>query len=170
MGIILSVFKGCGRTYFKGVDKGKTKIFDAVVGLENGLPEDYVDRVMEKVPDNDIVFINSDKIVRDAFNQRGINYDLFYPSKERKIEFVENLVRKRLSSSEIRDFDRNFDKMVDEIDDEESDNYFKHKLVEKGHFLANDGAIMSYVNGLHANNSSNKKEVKSESNRDDGSK
>lgn len=157
MGIIIGSFKGCGREFIKNTHGDKVKIFDAVAeipltdidGDSNAdLIEGYVNKVMSVVEENDIVFIDSSKAVREAFNEKGIDYDVFYPSKERRGEFIENQVRKRSNPSEIRKLDRNFEKWVEEIDSDEHENCYKHKLTNQGEFIGNSPIIMNYINSL----------------------
>lgn len=157
MGIILSSFIGCGREYLKNTYGDKVKIFDAVAeipltdidGKTNGdLLEGYVNKVLDVVDSHDIVFIDSSKAVRDALNEKNVDYDIFYPSKERRGEFIENQVRKRTNSKIIQSLDRNFEKWVDNIDNDESENCYKHKLVNRGEFIGNTPIIMQYINSL----------------------
>ena len=157
MGIIISSFIGCGREYLKNTYGDKIKIFDAIEevpltdidGKTNGdLIEGYVNKVMDIIDDNDIVFIATSKEVREAFTEKNIDYDLFYPSKERRGEFIENQVRKRTNSKIIQSLDRNFDKWIDEIDNDESENCYKHKLANRGEFIGNTPVIMQYIDSL----------------------
>ena len=157
MGIILSSFRGCGRQFIKNTHGDKVKIFDAVEsmpitdidGKVNGdLLEEYVNKVMDVVDENDIVFIDSAKQIREAFNEKGIDYDVFYPAKERRGEFIENQVRKRAKPTEIRDLDKNFEKWVQDIDDDEASNCYKHKLSNMGEFIGNSPIIMQYIDSL----------------------
>lgn len=148
MGIIVSSFRGCGRTFFKNITKGKVKVFDAVVGLENGLPEDYFERILSVVDDNDVVFVNFDKIVRDQLEELHVDYDLFYPSKNRRLEFLENQVRKKADRKEIQELDLNFDKWIDEVEEDKSPHCYKHKLPNIGEFLGNNPMLMGYINAI----------------------
>lgn len=157
MGIIVSSFIGCGREYLKNTYGDKVKIFDAVAEIPltdiNGntnaeLIEGYVNKVMDIIDDNDIVFIGSSPQIREAFNEKNIDYDLFYPSADRRREFIENQVRKRTSPKIIQSLDKNFDKWVQEIDDDEAENCYKHKLSNQGEYVGNSPAIMQYINGL----------------------
>ena len=157
MGIIISCFVGCGREYFKNTYGNKIKIFDAidevpltdVDGKTNSdLIEGYINKVMDVVDDNDIVFIGSSKTVRNAFNERNIDYDIFYPSEERRGEFIENQVRKRTAPKVVQTLDSNFDKWVKEIDNDDSENCYKHKLVNKGEFIGNTPIIMQYIDSI----------------------
>ncbi len=154
MGIIVSSFIGCGREYFKNTYGDKIKIFDAIDEvpitdadgkINADLLDGYINKVMSVVDDNNIVFIESSKEVREAFNERNVDYDVFYPSVDRRGEFIENQVRKRTAPKVIQTLDSNFDKWVKEIDNDDSENCYKHKLVNKGEFIGNTPIIMQYI-------------------------
>ena len=146
MGIIVSSFVGCGKTYLMNTVKGKAKIMDAT-GIDN---ENVISEVMSVVDDYDIVFISPDKETRDLFNANGIDYDVFYPSAERRGEFIENQVRKRTKPNDIRDLDRKFEKLVKEMDDDENSNCYKHKLLNQGEFIGNTPIIMQYIDSINS--------------------
>lgn len=158
MGIIISSFPGCGKTYLTNTHGDKVKVVDAMVAFryageptDDGYEYDYnafVDEVMKNVEKYDIVFIPVDSQCLDAFNKRRIDYDIFYPSSERRGEFIENMVRKRMKPQGIMMLDRDFDKMVKEIDDMAFENCYKHKMTEQGHFIGNDTAIMNYITSI----------------------
>lgn len=157
MGIIISSFPGCGKTYLENTNRGKVKILVADSFAPNGdnIVKEYADFVMEHVGEYDIVFISSEEDILEEFNERNIDYDLFYPSKERRKEFLENYVRKRVKSTDIMKLDRDFDKNIDRFDAIEADNCYKHKMEEQGHFIGNDAAIMQYINNVELNNKKN---------------
>lgn len=157
MGIIVSSFIGCGREFFKNTFGNKVKIFDAVAeipltdidGKTNAdLIEGYVNKVMSVVDENDIVFVDSSSAIRNALNDRGIDYDLFYPSENRRGEFIENQVKKRAAPKDIQSLDRNFVKWIEEIDNDESENCYKHKLNNRDEFIGNSQIIINYINSL----------------------
>lgn len=160
MGIIISSFIGCGREYLKNTHGNKVKIFDAVEEIpltdvdeatNQDLLEECYNKVMSVVDEYDVVFIPSNKAIRDIFNENGVDYDIFYPSADRRNEFIENQVRKRTKPNIIRTLDKNFEKWVDEIDDDESPNCYKHKLSKQGEFIGNEPAIMQYINSVNQN-------------------
>ena len=160
MGIIISCFTGCGREFLKNTHGDKVKIFDAVAempltdvdGKVNGdLLESYFNKVMSVVDENDIVFVDASTAVRDKLNENNVDYDVFYPSFERRGEFIENQVRKRTNPKIIRSLDKDFEKWVKEIDDDESPNCYKHKLNNQGEFIGNAPIIMQYINSLNQN-------------------
>lgn len=146
MGIIISSFIGCGKTHLFNSHGDKIKMMDA----SNLNIENIVDEVISIVGDNDIIFIPIDKDVREKFNQANIDYDVFYPSKERRREFIEKQVVKRSNPNDIRNLDKNFDKWVDEIDNDEHKNVYKHKLNESGQFIGNSQIIMTYIESINA--------------------
>ena len=151
MGIIISSFKGCGREYLENTHGNKIKIFDAVKEVSSDNADGYVNSVLSVVNDYDIVFIDASEKIRDAFNERNIDYDVFYPSAERRGEFIENQVRKRSNPKDIRELDKNFEEWVNDIDNDESPNCYKHKLSNRGEFIGNTPVIMQYINSLQSN-------------------
>lgn len=149
MGIIISSFTGCGRSYFKNVYDKQAKIYDAVEELsEKNDLETYFNTVMSEVDKNDVVFIDFSNNVRSVFEENNIDFDIFYPSSERRGEFIENQVRKRSNPKDIQNLDRYFDKMIEDIENDESPNCYKHKLENKGEFLGNTPLIMQYINNI----------------------
>ena len=153
MGILISSFIGCGRRYFKNTYGDKVKIFDAVDNInvdeeEKESLEGYFNKVMEEVSKNDIVFIGSSEKIRDIFNENNVDYDIFYPSSERRGEFIENQVRKHTNPKIIMSLDRDFDKMISNIDRDESENCYKHKLKNSNEFIGNSPIIMQYIDSL----------------------
>lgn len=151
MGIIISSFIGCGREYLKNTYGDKVKVFDAVAEIplqDDTSLEIYYNKVMSSVDDNDIVFIGASEKVRGYFNINKVDYDLFYPSEERRGEFIENAVRKRVPPKEIQKLDKNFNKWIKAIDDDESPNCYKHKLTNKGEYIGNTPIIMQYIYNL----------------------
>ena len=157
MGIILSTFKGCGKTYFQNMYGNKVKTVD--IGKEYGEKsnyDDFADKILSVVNDYDIVFISATPSQMNALTERNVDFDVFYPSKERRKEFIENCVRKHERPNEIRALDQNFDKMIDEIESVEPECCYKHKLENFGEFIGNAPVIMQYVESLK-NNNENKK-------------
>ena len=147
MGIIISSFVGCGKTFFTNQYSDRIKIED----VSDKKLDEMVDYVTEIINDRDIVFIPSSLSVRELFEKREIDYDVFYPSKERRLEFIENLVRKRVKSDEIREFDVNFERFINEIDGDRSKNCYKHKLSNPNEFIGNSSIILEYINKIVGN-------------------
>lgn len=151
MGIIISSFPGCGKTYLTNSLKDKVKIMDAT-NIDN---ESVVDEVMGNVDKYDVVFVGSSEDIRGLFDERKIDYDVFYPSSNRRGEFIENQVRKRSNPATIRELDKDFEKLVQQIDDSEAENCYKHKLSNFGEFIGNDPSIMQYINSCSSKKDKN---------------
>ena len=144
MGIILSCFKGIGKTYLTNTQGKNAKILD-LSGYDG---DDFIETLLKSVNENDIVFVSCDSKVRETLNENGIDYDVFYPSKDRRKEFIENEVRKHTNSTEIRALDRDFEDIINDIDEDESNNCFKHCLSGFGEFIGNTPMLLSYISDL----------------------
>ena len=153
MGIIVSTFTGIGREELISSYDGKIKILDQTDQsiLDEVPPDSYVSGIMSQVDDYDIVFIPTDKHIRDEFERRNIDYDIFYPSKERRQEIILKLVGGRMPFPDIAKFDNSCNKLIDEIDNDESPNCYKHKLSENNQFIWNDQTINNYINSVIEN-------------------
>lgn len=154
MGIILSCFKGIGKTYLENTKGKEAKILD--LSNLSSKESSFIETIASAINENDIVFVSSHEDVRNILNENNIDYDLFYPSKNRRNEFIENEVRKHTNSSEIRNLDRYFETEIESIEEDESKNCFKHCLSGFGEFLGNNPILLTYIGDL------NKKEIKRE--------
>jgi hypothetical protein len=145
--IIISAFPGMGKSYAFNALKDKIKILDSDSSKFNkdDFPSNYIKHIKDNIADNDIIFVSSHKEVRDALEIEGIDYDLFYPSKERRNEFLENYVSRHSPSGLIQKIDNNWPEWIDEIDGEVSKHCHKHCLKNKGEFILNNPMIMEFV-------------------------
>lgn len=152
-GIIVSSFKGCGKTFLKNTYGEKVIIKEAIPNGE--ADESYVDDVLNLTNESDIVFVPSTKDVRNVLNEKNVDYDLFYPSKDRRLEFVENQARKRASMNDIRDLDNKFNVLIDEIESDDNEHCYKHKLSNRNEFIGNDASIMQYITNIQSSKTKN---------------
>lgn len=144
MGIIISCFKGMGKTYLLNILRDKISILDASsVKGDNIIP-----LLQESIDNYDIIIVSADAEIRSILNKNNVNFDIFYPSTERKNELIQNMVRKKIPPKQIQEFDLTFSQAIKEIDEEESPNMFKHKLLMQGEFLGNDMILRSYIDNL----------------------
>lgn len=151
--ILISAFPGMGKTYaFKSLS-GKIKVLDSDSSHfdKNDFPKNYIQHIKEEIPNNDIIFISSHKEVRNALEMEGIDFDLFYPSKDRRNEFLENYVGRHSSRDFIMKIDNNWDNWIDEIETESNKRCHLHCLSKKGEFIGNNAMIITYVNQLTKN-------------------
>lgn len=144
MGIIISCFKGMGKTYLLNILRDKISILDASsVKGDNIIP-----LLQESIDNYDIIIVSADSETRSILNKNNVNFDIFYPSTERKNELIQNMVRKKTPPKQIQEFDLTFSQAIKEIDEEESPNMYKHKLLMQGEFLGNDMILRSYIDNL----------------------
>lgn len=155
MGIIVSSTIGCGKTSFIQEYGDKIKIEDMSSKPIND--DNVLDEMEGLVNGSDILFVSSDKDTISTLISNNVDFDIFYPSSSRKIEFIENQVRKRSLFQIIRNMDANFDKDVSRIDDIDSENVYKHKLANDGEFIGNNPIIMKYVENIIKNGNKGEK-------------
>ena len=146
--ILVSAFPGLGKTYLYQQYKDKLKILDLNTGRFEGddFPGNYIAEVEKRLNDYDLILLSSDRNVRYALNDAGLDFDLFYPSKERKNELVEIYVTNRKSRDFIMNLDHNFNDLIDEIEDEDLEHCFKHKLDKPHRFIAQYGLLNNFLN------------------------
>lgn len=159
MGIILSAFIGIGKEEIISTYGSNIKILDLdnKSMIDEVPPGNFVDDISSKVGDYDIVFIPTTKLIREELERRNIDYDLYYPSKERRQELILKFVGSRMPFTDIATFDTNYNKYIDEIDSDESPNCYKHKLSEGGQFLWNDQVIIRYIQSVIENAKNNER-------------
>lgn len=150
MGIIISSFVGCGKHYMMSNNEKGIKLVDMDSVGDFGNVDEYVKRAVELSADNDIVFVSASDEVRACLDEFGVDFDVFYPSKDRRIEFIENQVHKRTKGNLIAELDHNFDKMVDDIDACHYKTQHNHKLEGFGEFLGNNKLIVRYLDTIDA--------------------
>lgn len=146
MGIIVSSFRGCGKTYLKNTYGDKVVIKESILNEENH--DSYAQQTLDLANESDIVFVPATKEVREILNENNVDYDLYYPDKKRRLEFVENQAKKRENMKMIQEMDNKFDKWIDEIENDESENCYKHKLSNRNEFIGNDPTIMQYITNV----------------------
>ena len=145
--ILVSAFPGLGKTYLYQQYKDKLKILDLNTGRFEGddFPGNYVAEVEKRLNDYDLILLSSDRNVRYALNDAGLDFDLFYPSKDRKNELIEIYVTNRKSRNFIMNLDHNFYDLIDEIEDEDLVHCFKHKLDKPHRFIAQFDLLNNFL-------------------------
>jgi hypothetical protein len=153
MGIIISAFIGIGKEELLSTYGNDIKMLDLDVKsmIDEVPPNSFVDTISSQVNDYDIVFIPTSKNIRQELENRNIDYDIYYPSKERRQELILKFVGGRMPFTDIATFDTNCNKYIDDIDADESPNCYKHKLSQDGQFLWNDQIIIRYIQSVIEN-------------------
>lgn len=150
MGIIVSAFPGCGKTTMFNELNGKIKIMDSDSSKFDKIdfPRNYIEHIKENIDNVDIMFISSHEDVRNALENEDIDFDLFYPSIDRKIEFLENYVKRRSNREFIMKVDANWKEWIDGIENNSLKHCHIHKL-NRGEFLMNNDLLNRYIQSLN---------------------
>ena len=146
--ILISAFPGLGKTYLYYQYRDRLKILDLNTRRFEGddFPGNYIAEVEKRLNDYDLILLSSDRNVRYALNDAGLDFDLFYPSKDRKNELIEIYVTNRKSRNFIMNLDHNFYDLIDEIEDEDLEHSFKHKLDKPHRFIAQYDLLNNFLN------------------------
>lgn len=166
---IISAFPGCGKTtfwkkysmYYK-VNRnleGKfyigSKILDSDSSLfswiydDNGktnernpdFPNNYIKHIKDNIKNEDIIFISSHKVVRDALRENNIPYYLIYPTIDMKDEWIKRFI-KRGNGHEFIDFQRtHYEEFIKEM---EQETFPKHIKLSKPN-MGIDKDIIEYI-------------------------
>ena len=152
MGIIVSAFPGCGKTTMFNELNGKIKIMDSDSSKfdKTDFPRNYIEHIKENIDNVDIMFISSHDTVRSALEMEGIDFDLFYPSIDRKLEFLENYVKRKSDREFIMKIDANWKEWIKEIENNSQKHCHIHKL-NRGEFLLNNDMLNRYIQMLTNN-------------------
>ena len=113
-------------------------------------PRNYIEHIKENIDNVDIMFISSHEDVRNALENEDIDFDLFYPSIDRKIEFLENYVKRRSNREFIMKVDANWKEWIDGIENNTLKHCHIHKL-NRGEFLMNNDLLNRYIQTLTNN-------------------
>lgn len=145
MGIIVSSIIGCGTKEL--VDEYSSKI--NVIDMSHvNVGDDSISELEKKVDESDILIVNSTLETLNTLINNNINFDIFYPSSSRRMEFMENAVREGKSFSEVRDLDLEFSNIIDAIDSLKGSAIHKHKLGNKNQYVWNSPIILEYIKNI----------------------
>lgn len=152
MGIIVSAFPGCGKTTMFNELNGKIKIMDSDSSKfdKTDFPRNYIEHIKENINNVDIMFISSHEDVRNALENEDIDFDLFYPNIDRKVEFLENYVKRRSNREIIMKVDANWKEWIEGIENNTLKHCHIHKL-NRGEFLMNNDLLNRYIQTLTNN-------------------
>ena len=90
--LIISAFPGCGKSVVYMLLKNKIKILDSDSHIlsKNDFPQKYIESIKNNIGKYDIIFISSHELVLNKLKEENIKFNIIYPSKERKTEFIKN--------------------------------------------------------------------------------
>jgi len=141
--IVISAFPACGkssmyRKYSEYYEDNKNnplsfKILDSDSSLfswiydENGnktnvrnpdFPQNYINHIKERIGKEDVIFISSHKVVRDALRENGIKYSIFYPDKSLKEEWMRRYKERGNDENFIKFQEEHWEEFIEDIHNE----------------------------------------------------
>lgn len=81
-------------------------------------PNNYIQYIKEHLEIDDIIFISTHKVVRDALRENGIAYTLVYPQKDMLHEFTRRYKDRGDTEEFINHITDKWDEFIDEMDQE----------------------------------------------------
>ena len=147
---IICAFPGCGKTTAYESIKHRIKCIDSDSSKFHGegmtFPDDYIAHIKENIGKVEIIFASSHKEVRDALAKEKIPFILYFPTKNRRIEFVTNIVARGSKRDLVQKIDKNFDEWVDSIENDDNQYMQGVRLPEAGQFLGNEQGFVDLLN------------------------
>ena len=139
--IVISAFPACGKsTYFNqksiysktglSEKEGGLKILDSDSSFfswtyeENGVktdtrnpefPQNYIEHIKKHLDTEDIIFVSSHKVVREALDAAGIRYYSVFPDKDSKDEWIRRFKERGNDDSFIKFQDEHYDEFIDDL-------------------------------------------------------
>lgn len=144
MGIIILVTKGCGIEEFKDYISKKNILFSIFSETQG------VDDILSEVNIKDLVIAEYTQSLSSGLENKKIDYDLFYPCQSRKIEIIEEMVKKKVPYIDISKFDKSFYDDIEVISRNKSEFCHKHEMVNLGEKILNNKQLINYIEDVAA--------------------
>lgn len=146
MGIILSVLEGLKADALKNScqvsDLRNNNAFN------NSSDKSKIELIIELVNSGDIVLVNTDVSIRKLLDDNELGFDIFYPSENRKIEIINNLVIERVKPNIIKNIDLNFSKKLKAIESRNFAHEYKHLLSKNNEYVYNNSLVNNYIKSI----------------------
>ena len=106
-------------------------------------PQNYINHIKEHMNTEDIIFVSSHKVVRDALKLEGIPYYLVYPRKDMKNEWMWRFEKRGNDEAFIKFQDEHWDEFIDDM---ESETYPTKVILEP--YVNCDAITTTIINGI----------------------
>lgn len=106
-------------------------------------PQNYIEHIKEHMDTEDIIFVSSHKVVRDALKSEGIPYYLVYPRKDMKYKWMYRFEERGNDEAFIKFQDEHWDEFIDDM---ESETYPIKIVLEP--YVNYDAITRSVINGI----------------------
>ena len=119
--IVCAAFPGTGKTtlYEKSIGSSLTVLdSDSSKFDKNDFPQNYIKHIKDHIGKVDIILVSSHKEVRDSLVKNGIKFNLVYPLKSEKEEYIERYASRGSDDQFIKLLQKNWDLWIDECQEQ----------------------------------------------------
>lgn len=81
-------------------------------------PDNYIQHIKDRINTEDVIFVSSHKVVRDALKEAGIEYYLVFPNFDLKEEWMERFKKRGSSEQFIKLISDNWETFINEMMEE----------------------------------------------------
>lgn len=106
-------------------------------------PNNYIQHIKDHLNTEDIIFVSSHKVVREALKEAGIPYILIYPDKSLNDEWMRRFKDRGNDEAFIKFQDEHWDEFIDDMDAET----YPEKIKLDGS-MYNEGICTNLMNGI----------------------
>lgn len=160
---VISAFPASGRTYCSSNYQDEFSMLDSHIDEfiwtkdEKGnntkernpnFPDNYIEFIKKNIGRFNVIFVSSDKTVRQALEKNKIKTIIIYPNKNLKSEWLKRLKNRDDSQEFINFISKEWDNFIDDI--EKEDFTIKERLNNENSYLD-----LNYLYGIHDNSMGN---------------
>lgn len=144
MGIVISAYPACGKTYafehqrelgYKILDSDSSKFSwiekDGIKERNPDFPQNYIEHIKKEIDNYDFIFVSSHLKVREALTNAGIRFVTVYPDNNAKNEWIGRMYCRGNHVGFLKFQNENWDKFVNDIDNEPHGDYIIRLRVDK---------------------------------------
>jgi len=131
--ILISAFPGTGKTYFYNSTALDVLDSDSSTFDKKDFPANYIKHIKENIGEVDMILISSHENVRYELEQSGLGYNLVYPAKELKDEYIQRYKERGNEDTFVKLLEDNWDEWQDVI---ELESGCRHIVLQSGEYLA----------------------------------
>jgi len=148
---VISAFPACGKTYFY---KNKQDDFEGILDSDSSdfswvkdedgknteernpdFPNNYIQHIKENIGKVEIIFVSSHKVVRDALKENDIDYNLIYPRKDQKEDWMRRFINRGNNENFVNFISKNWDSFIDDMDEDDYPlkielPYYNHNYID----------------------------------------
>ena len=107
-------------------------------------PNNYIKHIKDHMETENIIFVSSHKVVRDALREAGIPYTLIYPEKGMKDEWIRRFKERGNDEAFIKFQDEHWDEFIDDMENET----YPEKVVLNNKYINYHAITVTLMNGI----------------------